>query len=75
MSSFAISSSGNAIESSYGQNVRRAFRELIAALLAVRSFGERSAARDQLEVLRLANQYEALSPNLAAELRSVACRD
>jgi hypothetical protein len=75
MSSFAISSARNGAAPSYGQNVRRAFRDLIAALVAVPSSGQRSGVRDQLEILRVANRYEELSPNLAAELRSVACRD
>jgi hypothetical protein len=75
MSSFAISSARTDAAQSYGQNVRRAFRELIAALAAVPSTGQRGTVRDQLAILRAANQYEALSPSLAAELRSVACRD
>jgi hypothetical protein len=75
MSTFAISSAHDNAARSYGQNVRRAFGELIAALFALPAFGARAAARDQLAVLRIANQYEALSPNLAAELRSVACRN
>jgi hypothetical protein len=75
MSSFAISSARTNAAQNYGQNVRRAFRDLIAALVAVPSVSQRRAVRDQLEILRAANRYEALSPNLAAELRSVACRD
>lgn len=73
MSSFAISSAHADAAQSYGQNVRRAFRELVAALFALPV--SRTAVRDQLAVLRIADQYESLSPNLAAELRSVACRD
>ena len=75
MSSFVMSSARTDAAPSYGQNVLRAFRELIAALVTVPSSGQSSTVRNQLAILRAAEQYEALSPNLAAELRSVACRD
>lgn len=69
--------SRNEAESTYAQNVGYAFRSLLAALLAVKPpqpVSQRSAWRDQLAVFRLAREYEALSPNLAAELRSIATR-
>ena len=62
---------------SYAQNVGYAFRTLLAALLAVKPqqpMPQRSKLRDQLAVFRLAREYEALSPNLAAELRFIASR-
>lgn len=77
MSSIALShhSSDNGL--SYGANVGRAFRSLLAALLAVQPSKVAAPAaklRDQLALFRLARDYEALSPNLAAELRSIASR-
>ncbi|MET0963328.1 MAG: hypothetical protein ABWY05_11035 [Noviherbaspirillum sp.] len=62
---------------SYAENVGRAFRSLLAALLAVKpqeSVSPRAKLRSQLAVFRLAKQYESLSPNLAAELRFIASR-
>lgn len=62
---------------SYTANVGRAFRSLLAALLSVKSAPQAAPAarlRDQLALFRLARDYEALSPNLAAELRSLASR-
>lgn len=64
-------------ESSYAKNVGRAFRSLLAALLAVKPSQPatpRAKLRDQMAVFRLAKQYEGLSPNLAAELRYLASR-
>ena len=61
----------------YAQNVGAAFRSLLAALLAVKPaqpVPQLAKLRDQLAVFRLAREYEALSPNLAAELRSIASR-
>lgn len=62
---------------SYGANVGRAFRSLLAALLAVKPARDAAPAatlRDQMALFRLARDYEALSPNLAAELRFIASR-
>ena len=70
----------NEAASTYAQNVGYAFRSLLAALLAVKPqqaqqlTSRRSKLRDQLAVFRLAREYEALSPNLAAELRFIASR-
>jgi hypothetical protein len=67
----------NEVASNYAQNVGYAFRSLLAALLAVKpqpSVSQRSKLRDQFAVFRLAREYEALSPNLAAELRFIASR-
>jgi hypothetical protein len=76
MSTFAISNAArNDAAQSYGQNLGRAFRAFLAALFAVKPASERSLARDRAAVLRIARRYEALSPNLAAELRSITCRD
>jgi hypothetical protein len=77
MSSIAFPqhSSGNGL--SYGANVGRAFRSLLAALLAVKPSEQAAPAanlRDRLALFRLARDYEALSPNLAAELRFIASR-
>ena len=77
MSSIAFPqhSSGNGL--SYGANVGRAFRSLLAALLAVKPSQQAAPAaklRDQLALYRLARDYEALSPNLATELRFIASR-
>ena len=77
MSSIALSHGSSDNGLSYGANVGRAFRSLLAALLAVRPARETRqevSLRDRLAVLRLARQYEALSPNLAAELRFIASR-
>jgi hypothetical protein len=68
---------GAADSTSYAENVGRAFRSLLAALLAVKpqeSVSPRAKVRNQLAVFRLAKQYENLSPNLAAELRYIASR-
>ena len=77
MSSIALSHGSNENGLSYGANVGRAFRSLLAALLAVKpaqKMRQVVTLRDRLAVLRLARQYEALSPNLAAELRFIASR-
>lgn len=77
MSSIAFPQHSSNHGSSYGANVGRAFRSLLAALLAVKPAGQAAPAaklRDQLALFRLARDYEALSPNLAAELRSIAGR-
>lgn len=63
--------------STYAQNVGHAFRSLLAALFAVKPAQPatlQARLRDQLAVFKLAREYEALSPNLAAELRSIASR-
>ena len=70
-------SSRNEAATTYAQNVGHAFRSLLAALLAVKPrqpVAARATLRDQLAVFRLAREYEALSPNLAAELRFIAGR-
>lgn len=73
---FTQASRGEAT-SGYAANVGRAFRSLLAALLAVKpqaSVKARASVRNQLAVFRMARQYEGLSPNLAAELRFIASR-
>jgi hypothetical protein len=73
-------SARNESATTYAQNVGYAFRSLLAALLAVKPAqpqqpaSQRSKLRDQLAVFKLARDYEALSPNLAAELRFIASR-
>ncbi|MFL6720098.1 MAG: hypothetical protein ACJ8G3_27430 [Burkholderiaceae bacterium] len=77
MSSIALPQHSSDNGLSYGANVGRAFRTLLAALLAVQPAKEASPAtklRDRLALFRLARDYEALSPNLAAELRFIASR-
>ena len=67
----------NEASSTYAQNVGHAFRSLLAALFAVKPaqpVTQKARLRDQLAVFRLARKYEALSPNLAAELRFIATR-
>jgi hypothetical protein len=74
--SFTQASRGEAT-SSYAENVGRAFRSLLAALLAIKpqqTAKPRATVRNQLAVFRMARQYEGLSPNLAAELRYIASR-
>jgi len=71
----------------YAQNVVRAARALLEALLtphasayarpapAVRS---KAAARDDMSLYRLyclASPYDSIMPNLAQELNAMACRD
>jgi hypothetical protein len=77
MSSIALPQHSSDNGLSYGANVGRAFRSLLAALLAVKPSEQAAPAaklRDQLALFRLARDYEALSPNLAAELRFIAAR-
>jgi hypothetical protein len=77
MSSIAFPQHSSSNGLSYGANVGRAFRSLLAALLVVKPSGQAAPAaklRDQLALFRLARDYEALSPNLAAELRFIASR-
>lgn len=65
----------NEAASTYAQNVGYAFRSLLAALLAVKPqppVSQRRTLRDQLAVFKLARDCEAMSPNLAAELRFFA---
>lgn len=72
---------------SYAQNVSRAARALLAALLA---FGHSAAApaapraakavraRDELSLYRLyclSSPYDSIMPNLRQELQAMACRD
>ncbi|MFS0753236.1 hypothetical protein ABC383_00865 [Noviherbaspirillum sp. 1P10PC] len=77
MSSIALPQHSGNNGLSYGANVGRAFRSLLAALLAVKPSEQAAPAaklRDQLALFRMARDYEALSPNLAAELRFIAAR-
>ncbi|SNS33849.1 hypothetical protein SAMN06265795_102279 [Noviherbaspirillum humi] len=72
---------------SYGENLGRAFRAFIAALVAGRPVDAslkaqavaETSARKRVSGLRqlyaLASQYDSVSPNLAAELRFIAGRD
>lgn len=65
----------NEAATTYAQNVGHAFRSLLAALLAVKPqqpVSQRVRLRDQLAVFKLAREYEAVSPDLAAELRYIA---
>lgn len=72
---------------SYAQNVGRAARALLAAVLAVGSRPAAVAAPAQraeqttrerqvslYQLYRLAGQYDSVMPNLAQELRSIAAR-
>jgi hypothetical protein len=73
----------------YAGNIGRAARTLLEALLgyapstaAVRAplteaapATEREKQKGRLEMFRIAEQYERLSPGLSAELRSIASRD
>ena len=73
---FTQASRGEAT-SNYAQNVGRAFRSLLSALLAIKpqqTAKPRATLRNQLAVFRMAKQYEGLSPNLAAERRYIASR-
>jgi len=87
MSSLVIETSPNAV-GGYLTNVGNAVRSLLAALLAVkprqakvvtaaietRKETVRAKARNLAQLYRMANQYDSVMPNLAAELRSVASR-
>ncbi len=62
----------------YAQNVGRAARALLAALLArpARLPARVSKRRtDGERLFRFAAQYESVMPNLAQELRAIACRN
>jgi len=72
----------------YAGNIGRAARSLLEALLgyapasATRAqpseaapASEREKQKGRLEMFRIAQQYERLSPGLSAELRSIAARD
>jgi hypothetical protein len=72
----------------YAGNIGRAVRSLLEALLgyapaaATRAqrteaapASEREKQKGRLEMFRIAQQYERLSPGLSAELRSIAARD
>lgn len=70
----------------YAVNVGLATRSLLAALLAVKpqpvaaaaanaeAVSVRSKEKNMASVFRLANEYDAVMPNLASELRLVASR-
>ena len=73
MSTLAINSSAS-LEDGYLKNVGRAARALLAALLAVPLRRADSEARSRRQLQLLANSYEALTPNLSAELRFLASR-
>ncbi|MGH8807799.1 MAG: hypothetical protein ACREX0_07975 [Noviherbaspirillum sp.] len=90
MSTFTIASpasTGNGL--SYAENVGRAARGLLAALLAVKPQADVAATasaapaakgkvRGDLslyELYRLAGSYDSLMPNLAQELRAIASRN
>lgn len=78
MSTITFNSAAHAdTHSSYAGNVGRAFRSLLAALLAIKPAQPatpRAQLRNRMAVFSLAKQYETLSPNLAAELRYIASR-
>lgn len=91
MSTLAIQSTAQASNgTSYMQNVGRAARALLSALITVphtapaaRATAQarpaaRAAARDDLSLYRLyclASPYDSVMPNLAQELRVIAGRD
>jgi hypothetical protein len=66
-------------ESSYFANIGCAARNLLAALLArepkpAADVSQRSKLKDMQSLFQMADQYQAFSPNLAAELRFMASR-
>lgn len=66
-------------------NAARAFAEALFAaqgrqfvaqeVRSSQAVSERSKAQGRRQMFSLASQYEAMSPNLSAELRSIAARD
>jgi hypothetical protein len=80
--SAATITSTSSIGLSYTQNVGRAARALLAALLAVNARpatpAKRALDRDRelslRELYRLAAGYDSVMPNLAQELRYIASR-
>jgi len=73
MSSIALPQHSGNNGLSYGANVGRAFRSLLAVKPSEQA-APAAKLRDQLALFRMARDYEALSPNLAAELRFIAAR-
>jgi hypothetical protein len=85
MSTFAVVSPASLNNgSSYAENVARAARQLLAALLAVKPKADvkvpttkRKVRGDDVSLYRLyrlAGSYDSLRPNLAQELRAIANR-
>lgn len=85
MSTLTISSPAHA-GSSYAQNVGRAARALLDAILsfrqqpaaAAKADGVRAKTRDTVSLYRLyalSSPYDSLMPNLRQELQAMACRD
>jgi len=71
---------------SYGENLGRAARSFLAALLAIDTAKVEPAqanvttaridkAATAKELNRLAREFDSIMPNQAAELRYLACRD
>lgn len=83
MSTLTVSSPAH-VGSSYAQNVGRAARALLDAILSFRSQSAeakpavRAKARDTVSLYRLyalSSPYDSLMPNLRQELQAMACRD
>ena len=73
-------------EDTYGQNLGRAARAFLGALLAVKpakrevklaekEISPKVRAASIRKLYQLAASYDSISPNLAAELRQIAGRD
>lgn len=85
MSTATLTSSASTNGLSYGQNVGRAARALLAALLAVSPRSPAAQASSKavpenreasiLHLYRLAASYDSVMPNLAQELRAIASRN
>lgn len=80
MATLTISSPGQAYAgTSYAENVARAARGLLAAILAITPESRATPAKESryrsvLSLYRLADSYEASMPSLAQELRAIASR-
>lgn len=85
MSAATFASSASSVNLSYGQNVGRAARALLAALLAIpsrsnaavaeKTMSERERRESVFGLYRLASTYDSVMPNLAQELRAIANRN
>ncbi len=74
MSSLTIAFDPRRPQPGYLKNLASAAAALLSALLAVPQRKPDTAVEDRSLVFRIANQYEALMPNLANELRFIASR-
>ncbi len=75
MTTLSLTTTGATAPSGYFLGVARAARALAKAVLTPPACPAVARVRDQVALLRLAQQYQHTAPALAQELRTISCRD